>query len=223
MQVHFRGINTVKTLPMAPKDKDHKLQKNGIIYNYKCPHTNYTEQYIEEFGRTLGDRVKEHLRAPSPIHQHSSTTGHQISPDCFNIIHRETQGATRNIKEAMFIRVNNPSLNMNIGKTSYHISKTQYSRTLKHYRLSNKQILPTTFSSNSSTPSPSTHHPCGGGGNNIYFIGKYSLLGVPPLHSPASQHNCTSPHPCYHASLYTPFPLFCGASLGKYPTHIYLV
>ena len=89
--MHFRGTNTVKTLPMAPKDKDHKLQKIGIIYNYKCQHTNCTEQYIGESGKTLTDRVKEHLRASSPIHQHSSTTGHRIMPDCFNIIHRESK------------------------------------------------------------------------------------------------------------------------------------
>ena len=101
---------------MAPKDKDHKLQKSGIIFNYKCPHNSWPEQYIRESGRILEDRVKEHLRAPSPIHQHSSTTGHQIYPDCFNIIHREPQGVTRNIKEAMIIRVNDPSLNRNIGK-----------------------------------------------------------------------------------------------------------
>ena len=96
IQVHFRGTKTIKALLMADKDKDHKLQKSGIIYNYKCPHTNCPEQYIGESGRTLEDRVKEHLRALSPIHQHSSTTGHPISTDCFNIIHRESQGDRSN-------------------------------------------------------------------------------------------------------------------------------
>ena len=66
---------------MAPKVKEHKLQKSGIIYKFKCPHINCPEEYIGESGRPLGDRVKEHLRAPSPIHQHSNTTGHPVSPD----------------------------------------------------------------------------------------------------------------------------------------------
>ena len=101
---------------MAPKEKDHKMQKGGIIYNYKCPHTNCPELYIGGSGRILGDKLKEHLSGPSPIHQRSSTTGHPISPDCFTIVHRETQGVTRNIKETLFIRVNDPSLNRNIGK-----------------------------------------------------------------------------------------------------------
>ena len=115
IQVHFKGSNTVKTLLMAPKDKDHKRQKGGIIYKCKCLHTNCPEEYIGESRRRLGDRVKEHLRVPSQIHQHSSTTGHPVCPDFFNIVHREPQGITRYITEAMSIRVNDPSLNRNIG------------------------------------------------------------------------------------------------------------
>ena len=74
---------------MAPKDKDHKLQKSGKIYKFKCPHINFPEQYIGELGRTLGNKVKEHLKAPSPFHEHSNTTGHPVSPDYFTIVHRE--------------------------------------------------------------------------------------------------------------------------------------
>ena len=101
---------------MAPKDKDSKLQKSGVIYKYKCPQINCPEEYIGETGRAFGNRLKEHLRVPSPIHQHTSSTGHPVSPDCFNIVHSESQGTTRNIKEAMFIRVNDPTLNRNLGK-----------------------------------------------------------------------------------------------------------
>ena len=36
IQVHFKGTNTIKTLLMAPKDRDNKLQKNGVIYKFKC-------------------------------------------------------------------------------------------------------------------------------------------------------------------------------------------
>ena len=116
IQIHFKGSNTIKTLLMAPKDKDTKLQKSGVICKYKCPKINCPEQYIGETGIAFGDRLKEHLRALSPFHQHTSSTGHPISPDCFSIVHRESQGMTRNIKEAMFIRANDPSLNRNLGK-----------------------------------------------------------------------------------------------------------
>ena len=41
---------------------------------------------------------------------------HQLSPDQFNIIGREDQDLSRLIKESVYTRVNNPTLNRNIGK-----------------------------------------------------------------------------------------------------------
>ena len=41
----------------------------------QVPQITCTEAYIWESGRALGDRIKEHPEAPSPIHQHSSSTG----------------------------------------------------------------------------------------------------------------------------------------------------
>ena len=114
-KVHLKGTNTVKQLLMAPKDKDPKLTKSGVIYRYQCPTSNCTKQYIGESGRSLGERYKEYLKAPSPIHLHTSITGHPVSPDCFTIVDREAQGLTRNIKEVMYIKVNDPSLNRNLG------------------------------------------------------------------------------------------------------------
>ena len=40
IQVHFNGSNTIRILLLAPKDKDTKLQKSGVIYKYKCPQFN---------------------------------------------------------------------------------------------------------------------------------------------------------------------------------------
>ena len=50
IHVHFKGMNAVKTLLMAPKGKDHKLQKSGVFYKFKCPHINCPEEYIGESG-----------------------------------------------------------------------------------------------------------------------------------------------------------------------------
>ena len=46
------------------------------------------------------------------IHQ----TGHNSTPDNFSILGREDQGLTWTIKEAIYIRINNPTLHRNIGK-----------------------------------------------------------------------------------------------------------
>ena len=59
IQVHYKGTNTLRTLLGNPKDKDPKTHRSGIIYHYKCP-----EAYTGESGRALGDRVKEHFKAP---------------------------------------------------------------------------------------------------------------------------------------------------------------
>ena len=66
IQVHFKESNTIHSLLMAPKDKDSFIQKSGVIYRYKCTQADCEEEYIREFGRTFGDRLKEHLRSPFP-------------------------------------------------------------------------------------------------------------------------------------------------------------
>ena len=36
IQTYFKGGNTIKSLLMTPKDKDHITKKSGIIYRFKC-------------------------------------------------------------------------------------------------------------------------------------------------------------------------------------------
>ena len=105
IQVHFKGTNTLRTALGNPKDKDSKNNQTGIIYHYQCPQINCPSAYIGESGRSLGERVKEHFKDPSPIHLNSTTTGHPMDPEQFNIVHKETNSHSRTIKEAMFIWV----------------------------------------------------------------------------------------------------------------------
>ena len=120
IQVHFKGSTTIKQLLMKPKDQDPKEMKSGIIYSYQCINITCNEEYIGETARTLGERHKEHLKHPSPIHVHIQQTGHTIEDNRFNIIGKEDWGQARTIKESIYIRVNNPNLNQNIGK--YNLS-----------------------------------------------------------------------------------------------------
>ena len=91
-----------------PQGQRPKANQTGIIYHYQCPHINCPSAYIGESGRTLGDRVKEHFKAPSPINLHITTTGHPMDPNQFNIVHKEVNSHSRTIKEAMFIQVQDP-------------------------------------------------------------------------------------------------------------------
>ena len=119
VQVFFKGGQTIKNLLMAPKDKDPITNKSGVIYRFKCSHHGCKEEYIGESARNFAERFKEHQKAPSPIFDHCNISGHNININNFTIVGREDQNPTRAIKEALFIRVNDPSLNRNIGK--YHL------------------------------------------------------------------------------------------------------
>ena len=90
----------------------------GRCFN-KCHRVECDEEYIGESARTFAERFKEHLKPPSPIYDHSNISGHSVTIDNFSIMGREDQILIRTIKEALYIRRNNPSLNKNIGK--YHL------------------------------------------------------------------------------------------------------
>ena len=77
------------------------------------------EEYIGESSRTLGEGFKEHLKPPSPLYDHSNITGHNVTINNFNIVGREDLNQMRTIKEALYIMVNDASLNRNVAK--YHL------------------------------------------------------------------------------------------------------
>ena len=61
---------------MFPKDKEEIKKQSNIIYWYKCGRTECDDEYIGESARTFEERYKEHLKASSPIFEHSNATGH---------------------------------------------------------------------------------------------------------------------------------------------------
>ena len=171
IQVYFKGTNTLRTQLVNPKDKDPKLQKSGTIYRYKCPHLNCPEAYIGESGRAFGDRVSEHLKAPSPIYTHSTSTGHPLDPDCFNIIHKETHSYSMTMKEAMFLRVNDPMLNRNLEK--YQLLHVWDSILQATPMLQLKPSLPQTRT----PPQPSPHLPQQPPNHSLLVRGTCTFLG----------------------------------------------
>ena len=101
IKVHFKGNTTINQLLMKPKDQDPTEKKSGVIYSYQCNNLACDEEYTGETARTLGERCKEHLKQPSPIHAHIQQTGDTIADNSFNIIGREDQGQARTIKESI--------------------------------------------------------------------------------------------------------------------------
>ena len=56
------------------------------IGSLQCGDLSCDDEYKGETSRTFGERYKEHLKDPSPIHQHSNHTGHPTSHNNFQII-----------------------------------------------------------------------------------------------------------------------------------------
>ena len=82
----------------------------------------YTATSVAEWKKnTLGNQAEHLLKdtrtheSSITLHDHHNTTGHDISINNFSIMGRRSKFA-RSIKEAILIRVNDPSLNRNIGK-----------------------------------------------------------------------------------------------------------
>ena len=100
---------------MFPKGRESITKQSNIIYWFKCGRTECDDQYTGESARTFEERYREHLKAPSPICEHINVTGHTTSVENFKIIGKEGHNMARAIKEAIYIRVNNPTPNRNIG------------------------------------------------------------------------------------------------------------
>ena len=116
IQTHFKGGTTIKNLLVSPKAKDPMVNQSDAIYWYQCGDLGCDDEYIGETSRTFGERYKEHLKDPSSIHHHNNQTNYPINHNNFKIIRREGHHLSRYIKESIFIRVNNPTLNNNVGK-----------------------------------------------------------------------------------------------------------
>ena len=116
IQTHFKGGNAIKTSWSLPMTKTLWSPKVMSSTGINVETSTCDDECIGETSRTFGERYKEHLKDPSPIHHHNNQTNHPIIQNNFKIIGREGHHISRYIKESIFIRVNNPTLNNNIGK-----------------------------------------------------------------------------------------------------------
>ena len=154
-----------------------------MTYRFKCTQAGCEEEYNEESGRTFADRLQEHLRAPSPIYNMVSLLDTVSMWTVFPLWVGRHLAITRSNKEAMFIRVKDPSLNRDLGKFQIpHI----WNEVLHVTPTFLFKYCPISLLHNG--PSPPTPH---GRAANIFHIGKYgplpkegtSFLGtsLPPL------------------------------------------
>ena len=66
------------------------------------------EEYIGKTSRTFGERFKEHLKEPFPIHNHSHNTDHTTTQDNFQIIRREDMALPEQLKNQYTLELKTP-------------------------------------------------------------------------------------------------------------------
>ena len=119
IQTHFKGNRTIKKIFVKPKDKDPLHGKSGTIYWYQCGELVCDEEYIGEKSRTLWRDIKSIWKIPHPFMD--TVTFQDITPILITSPPvREDHGLAQTIKESIYIRVNNPTLNRYVGKYNLH-------------------------------------------------------------------------------------------------------
>ena len=112
-----KGAIHLKLL-MHPKDKIPTQLWQDFTYQWTCTNANCNSYYIEEWSRCLESRVKEHnTSSTSAIFQHCTTHNHpKANISQLKIIDEDRKQVSREAREAIHIRRNNPTLSCNIGK-----------------------------------------------------------------------------------------------------------
>ena len=116
IQVHFKGTNTLRILLGNSKEKDSPKQPNRHDLPLQVPPNKLYQCLHRRIRQITGRKGQGTPQGPLPIHLHSTTTGHPMDPEQFSIVHKEVNNHSRTIKEAMFICVQYPTLNRNLGK-----------------------------------------------------------------------------------------------------------
>ena len=63
IQVCFKGMNTLKSLLMHPKDKVSNEQKKDVVYHWECQADGCSSSYVGEMSHALRERFKKHSKS----------------------------------------------------------------------------------------------------------------------------------------------------------------
>ena len=116
---YFKPTSTLRQLWVKPKDPVNKDNMVGPVYKVKCEDCEAT--YVGETERSLKSRFNEHLRPSSTTsevseHIHLEQPEHSVELENTEILTTESRWFERGVKEAIYIRALNPSLNRDSGR-----------------------------------------------------------------------------------------------------------
>ena len=125
VKAYFKPTPTLRQILVSPKDKTEKKDITGPIYGIFCQgqttRGKCKEFYIGETVSSLKTRFLEHKRPSSTSSEvsnyiHFESPGHHIDLDEVKILDREPCWFERGVKEAIYIKVNKPTLNKDGGR-----------------------------------------------------------------------------------------------------------
>ena len=114
IRTYHKPYNTLRSILIHPKDRTPTEKKKGMAYNITC--NDCGKHYIGETARTLEKRVGKHQKqTTSAIREHQSQANHEIDWEGVKILDKESVDVKRKIKEAIHIRRQRPTLNIDRG------------------------------------------------------------------------------------------------------------
>ncbi|XP_040922260.1 uncharacterized protein LOC121200823, partial [Toxotes jaculatrix] len=123
--VCFKPSNTLRQKLVHPKDKIPHNHKSNLIYAVKCSEE-CKDLYIGETKQPLSKRMAQHRRANSSgpvsaVYSHLKEKAHSFEDSNVKILDREDRWFERGVKEAIYVKVEKPSLNRG-GGLRHHLS-----------------------------------------------------------------------------------------------------
>ncbi len=115
---YFKPANKLRQKLVHVKDKQPKEKCSHVVYGIKCDDPGCSETYIGETQQSLKARMNQHRKPStagdsynSAVFAHLDITGHSFKTENVVILDREEEWFRRGIKEAIWERVENPTLN----------------------------------------------------------------------------------------------------------------
>ncbi|XP_072048801.1 uncharacterized protein [Amphiura filiformis] len=114
--VSFKPTNTLRQKLVHPKDKVPKDKQNNLVYAIPCTDNGCKDLYIGETKQPLAKRMYQHRRASSgcgdsAVYSHLNSTNHTFDNKDVVILDRESRWFERGVKEAVYVKREEPSLN----------------------------------------------------------------------------------------------------------------
>ena len=144
ISAQVRSWGTLRETLVKSKDKVKSDHKTGVVYNPPCAGANgesceTNAAYIGETSRQGRQRFKEHCSTAklyngeykSAVMQHAADTGHSFREQDMIILDSDDNWRSRGIRESIFIRALNPSLNRRSDRNDRYTLPATYDSIIK--------------------------------------------------------------------------------------------